>query len=54
LAQAAGIAFVVARRRDDDSARLRGIKWMVAAPLIMLGSLVLILMAGTFIAALFG
>ena len=43
LAQAMGIAFVSARQRDDRVARQRGVKFMVAAPLIALGSLFLIL-----------
>jgi hypothetical protein len=40
LAQTAGIAFVCVRKRDDSVARERGIKWMVAAPLVALGLLI--------------
>jgi hypothetical protein len=48
LAQAGGIAFVAARRRDDRAARLRGIKWLVAVPLIAVGGLFLLLVLGAF------
>jgi len=49
LAQAGGIAYVAARRRYDRAARQRGMKWMVAAPLIIFivpaGGLLVILLA---------
>jgi hypothetical protein len=48
LAQAGGLAFIVARRRDDYAARQRGIKWIVAAPLIAIGSLLMMAMLGVF------
>ena len=53
LAQAGGIAFVAARRRDDRAERQRGIKWMVAVPLIVVCSLLLILEVGSFVSVLF-
>jgi len=48
LAQATGIAFVCVRKRDDRAARVRGVKWMVAAPLVCLGMLFLFATAGGF------
>jgi hypothetical protein len=45
LAQAGGIAFVAWRRRDDCAARQRGLKWLIAAPLLVVGGLVLIFVA---------
>jgi len=48
LAQAAGVAFVCVRKRDDRAARVRGVKWMVTAPLVCLGMLFLFAMAGGF------
>ena len=49
LAQTCGIAFVAVRRRDDSAARQCGIKWMVATPLIVVGSLVLKLVVGSLV-----
>ena len=46
LAQAGGIAFAAARRRDDRAARQRGMKWMVAVPLLVPGGLLLLLVLG--------
>ncbi len=53
LAQLAGIAFVCVCRRGDGAARERGIKWMVAAPLTILGLLALVIVAGL-VASLYG
>jgi len=51
LAQACGIAFVAARRRDDPAARRRGMKCMVAVPLIVVGGLFIWLVLGAFLRA---
>ena len=48
LAQAAGLAFVAAGCRDDREARQRGMKRLVAAPLIAMGGLFLLLVLGAF------
>ncbi|MEI7899989.1 MAG: hypothetical protein WCK89_07030 [bacterium] len=42
LSQLGGIVFVIACQRGDRAARQRGIKWMVAAPLILAGALLLL------------
>lgn len=51
LAQAGGVAFVAARRRDDHTARQRGMKWMVAVPLIVAGGLFMWLVLGAILRA---
>ena len=51
LAQACGVAFVAARRRDDPAARQRGMKWMVAVPLIVAGGLFMWLVLGAILRA---
>lgn len=48
LAQLGGIVFVIARQRNDRVARQLGVKWMVTAPLIVVGSLFLLLVLGAF------
>lgn len=48
LAQAAGIAFVAAGCRDDGASRRCGMKGLVAAPLIAMGSLFLLFVLGAF------
>jgi len=53
LAQAGGLAFVAARRRDDCAARQRGIEWMIAAPLLVVGGLVLIFVAAPLVWGIF-
>ena len=46
LAQLGGIVFVVARQRNDHEARQRGVKWMVAAPLIVGGLFLFLVTVG--------
>lgn len=53
LAQTAGIAFVCVLKRDDRAARQRGIKWMVAAPLTIVGLFALAIVVGL-VASVFG
>jgi len=48
LAQAGGLAFVAAGCQDDHAARQRGSKWIVAAPLLAVGSLIMLAMLGVF------
>lgn len=51
LAQAGGIAFVAVRRRDGLAARQRGMKWMVAVPLIVVVGLFMWLVLKAFLRA---